>query len=56
MVYQSSLWADYTFSDANKNKGFEGIAWVNRGGEDYLLGLVEGTSKIPVLKKNSSKW
>lgn len=56
MVYQSSLWADYYFTEANSNKGFEGIAWVARGGTDYLLGLVEGTGKIAVLKKNSNQW
>ncbi|MBB6501369.1 hypothetical protein [Pedobacter cryoconitis] len=56
MVYQKSIWADYYFTSANKNKAFEGIAWVFRGGEDYILGLVEGTGKIPVLKKTSSLW
>ena len=56
MNYQNSLWAEYTFSEANKNKGFEGIAWLFRDGNDYILGLVEGTGKIPVLKKTSSKW
>jgi hypothetical protein len=56
MSYQSSLWADYNFNEDNSNKGFEGIAWVFRGGEDYILGLVEGTGKIEVLKKTSSKW
>ncbi len=56
MNYQESMWADYTFSDADKNKAFEGIAWVYRGGEDYILGLVEGTGKIPVLHKTNSKW
>lgn len=56
MSYQNSLWVDYTFTAANSNKGFEGIAWLNRDGDDYILGLVEGTGKIPVLKKTSSKW
>ncbi len=56
LTYQSSLWADYNFTSGNSNKAFEGIAWVLRGGDDYLLGLVEGTGKIPVLKKTSSKW
>ncbi|GAA4450727.1 esterase-like activity of phytase family protein [Rurimicrobium arvi] len=56
MNYQSSLWAEYYFTSANSNKGFEGIAWLNRGGDDYILGLVEGTGKIPVLKKTSTKW
>lgn len=56
MDYQSDLWADYFFTSANKNKGFEGLAWINRGGNEYLLGLVEGTGKIPVLKKTGSLW
>lgn len=56
MNYQESMWADYTFTDANKNKAFEGVAWVYRGGEDYILGLVEGTGKVVVLHKTNSKW
>ncbi|MGC4058803.1 MAG: hypothetical protein QM743_11895 [Chitinophagaceae bacterium] len=56
MNYQNSLWAEYYFTSSNSNKGFEGIAWINRGGDDYILGLVEGTGKIPVLKKTSTKW
>jgi uncharacterized protein YjiK len=54
--YQSSMYAQYYFNSSNNNKAFEGIAWVYRGGNDYLLGLVEGTGKIPVLKKTSSQW
>lgn len=56
MNYQSSMWAQYDFTSSNSNKGFEGIAWVFRNGEDYLLGLVEGTGKIPVLHKTSTQW
>ena len=56
MNYQDEKWADYYFTAANSNKAFEGIAWVYRGGEDYILGLVEGTGKIPVLKKTSGDW
>jgi uncharacterized protein YjiK len=56
MSYQSSMWAEYNFTSSNANKGFEGIAWVFRNGEDYILGLVEGTGKIPVLHKTSTKW
>lgn len=56
MVFQSSMWAQYDFTSSNSNKGFEGIAWVFRNGEDYLLGLVEGTGKIPVLHRTSSQW
>ncbi|HVI45768.1 MAG TPA: hypothetical protein VM802_12910 [Chitinophaga sp.] len=56
MSYLSSKWADYYFSSSNSNKGFEGIASVYRGGVEYMLGLVEGTGKIPVLKKTSTQW
>jgi len=56
MNYQNSMWADYYFTSSNANKAFEGIAWVFRGGEDYILGLVEGTGKVPVLKKTSNLW
>lgn len=56
MNYQNEMWADYTFNSTNSNKAFEGIAWVYRGGEDYILGLVEGTGVIPVLHKTSSQW
>ena len=54
--YQSRMWAEYDFTSANHNKAFEGIAWVYRGGDDYLLGLVEGTGVIVVLKKTSTDW
>ena len=56
MNYQSRAWADYYFNSSNNNKGFEGTAWIFRGGDDYMLGLVEGTGKIPVLKKTSGDW
>ncbi|MDR3679467.1 MAG: hypothetical protein P4L41_05835 [Flavipsychrobacter sp.] len=56
MNYQSRAWADYYFTSATSNKGFEGTAWVFRGGDDYMLGLVEGTGKMPVLKKTSGDW
>lgn len=54
--YQNRKWADYYFTSSTSNKAFEGIAWVYRGGEDYILGLVEGTGKVVVLKKTSSTW
>ncbi|HVD99510.1 MAG TPA: SdiA-regulated domain-containing protein [Cytophagaceae bacterium] len=56
MNYQNSKWADYYFTSDNSNKGFEGIAWTFRNGQDYLLGLVEGTGVIAVLQKTSSNW
>ena len=56
MNYQSRDWANYNFTSANSNKAFEGLAWVTRGGNNYLLGLVESTGKIAVLLKGSSSW
>lgn len=53
MSYQSRDWADYYFTSSNNNKAFEGIAWVYRGGTNYLLGIVEGTGKIPVMTHSS---
>lgn len=56
LSYQSSLWTDVAFSSGNSNKGFEGVAYVRRDSDDYLLGLIEGTGQIKVLKKTSSGW
>lgn len=56
LSYQNNMWADYSFSSSNQNKGFEGNAWVYRGGDDYLLGLCEGTGNIIVTKKTGSNW
>lgn len=56
LSYQDRMWADYDFSSSNQNKGFEGIAWLRRNGENYMLGLVEGTGKVVVLEKTSSEW
>ena len=56
MNFQNDKWAEYYFTSANNNKAFEGISWVFRNGDDYLLGLVEGTGVIVVLKKTSSNW
>ncbi len=54
--YQDRTWADYNFVYADRNKAFEGLAWVYRGGDNYLLGMVEGTGKIVVVKKTSVDW
>jgi len=56
MSYQNNKWAQYNFTSTTNNKAFEGIAWVYRGGNDYLLGLVEGTGKVVVLLKTGSNW
>ena len=60
--YQST---GVSFSDSNK--GFEGIAWLRRGSDDYLLALCEagnckgttGTGRpgmIKVLRQSGSSW
>ncbi|OYU80728.1 MAG: hypothetical protein CFE23_08400 [Flavobacterium sp. BFFFF1] len=56
MNYTNRDWVNYNFTSGNANKAFEGLAWVSRGGTNYLLGLVEGTGKIPVLAYDGSKW
>lgn len=56
LTVQSTLWTDVPFSSANSNKAFEGAAYVRRGTDDYLLGLVEGTGAIKVLNKTSAGW
>ena len=53
MNYQRRSWANYNFTSSNNNKAFEGITWVYRGGNDYLLGIVESTGVIAVLRKTS---
>lgn len=62
--FQSSQWADRRFKD--RNKGYEGLAWIRRGGENYLLALCEGndcvksgapgTGRIDVLRKREGLW
>jgi hypothetical protein len=47
--YQSRDWADYYFTSANNNKAFEGIQWVYRNDTNFMVAIVEGTGKIPVL-------
>lgn len=66
LSYQSAMWADFSFVSANK--GFEGLTWLRRGGEDYLLALCEGNfcqsdeeadrgnGRLEVLKQTSSGW
>ncbi len=60
--YQST---DVTFAD--KNKGFEGVAWLRRNNDDYLLALCEGGNcgdvtstsipgRIKVLRQSGSSW
>ncbi len=56
MNYQSNQWADYTFNSTTNNKAFEGIAYVRRNNQDYLLSIVEGTGAIAVMQQNGSSW
>lgn len=52
----NTQWAPYDFTETNKNKGFEGLTWLQRSGNDYMLGLCEGSGTIIVMKKNGSSW
>ncbi|MBI3233860.1 MAG: hypothetical protein HYZ42_07425 [Bacteroidetes bacterium] len=56
MNYQSNQWTDYSFNSSNNNKEFEGIAYIRRNNEDYLLSIVEGTGNIAVMKQSGSSW
>jgi len=49
-------WSDVQFDSENKNKGFEGIAYIQRNGKDYILCLVEGTGQIMVMKQQENSW
>jgi hypothetical protein len=61
-------WLDFNFRD-NSNKGFEGLAWMKRGGKEYLLALCEGNNcaggdsgkkpgngRIHVFEKTTRTW
>ena len=54
--YQSALWTDIAFNSSNNNKAMEGMAYVRRGSDDYILALIEGTGTIYVLKQTGSGW
>jgi hypothetical protein len=54
--YQSSQWCDYNFNSTNNNKAFEGVAYVRRNNQDYILSIVEGTGKIVVNQQNGNIW
>ena len=56
MNIQSTAWAPYSFTSADKNKGFEGLVWIRRNSTDYLLGLCERTGVIVVMAQNGSNW
>lgn len=38
------------------NKGFEGLAWLRRDDEDYLLGMFESDGTIVVLQQDGHDW
>jgi hypothetical protein len=56
MNYQNNQWVNYNFSSSTNNKAFEGIAYVRRNNQDYLLSLVEGTGAIVVMQLIGSTW
>jgi hypothetical protein len=56
MNLQSTAWAPYSFSSSLSTKGFEGLVWLRRGSNDYLLGLCEGSGTIVVMMQNGSNW
>jgi hypothetical protein len=64
---EESNWVDFEIKTANK--GLEGIAYVHRHGNDYVLGLCEGNwcvggrkgrtpggGRIQILQKGSGQW
>jgi hypothetical protein len=54
--YQGSEWTDHAFPWRQRNKGIEGIAWVRRHGEDYLLGLIESSGTVLVMQQHGEHW
>lgn len=63
--YKDTEWTDMTFT--KKNKGFEGVAWLRWGSDDWLLGLCEGNyctdddvnvgnGRIKVMIQSGSGW
>ena len=61
-------WLDFKFGE-NSNKGFEGLAWLERDGKEYLIALCEGNScaggeqgrtpgngRIQVFEKSDRYW
>jgi len=63
----SATYEQTNVSFSNDNKGFEGVAWLRRNNNDYLLGLCEGQActstvggslpgAIKVLAQSGSSW
>lgn len=65
--FLESNWVDFSFE--SKNKGFEGLEWVERKGKEYLLAMCEGNKcqggrkgrkvgngRIQVLQKLEKTW
>ncbi len=65
--FLDSNWIDFSFE--SKNKGFEGIEYVKKNGQEYLLALCEGNKcqggkkgrkagggRIQVLQKKEKSW
>lgn len=47
---------DLFFAADKRNKGLEGIAFVRRNGQAYLLGLEETSNSIHVLQQQDGQW
>ena len=65
--YLENKWVDFAL--AGENKGMEGVSYVHRGGQDYVLGLCEGNKcrggkrgrkpgggRIQLFQKGSGRW
>jgi hypothetical protein len=65
--YLENNWVDFVLE--GESKGMEGLAYVQRGGEDYVLGLCEGNKcrsgkrgrkpgggRIQIFQKGASQW
>ncbi len=56
MNLQNTAWAPYSFPSSLSNKGFEGLTWIRRTNDDYLLGLCESSGIIVVMKQDGNNW
>lgn len=57
MRFVGEAWVDLEVR--RSNKGIEGLAYVRRGGADYVLGLWESSGKsarLPVFQKGAKRW
>lgn len=54
--YRGRRWTDHVLARRERNKGLEGIAWVRRDDADHLLGLIEGSGTVLVLRQDPDRW